>query len=64
MATDTAMKTGIWDRLGDTFTGIVEGILGFIGRLFGSANERAVKAVGYVRPKNAVVHTILPGSIL
>ena len=64
MATDTAMKTGIWDKLGDTFTGFVEGSLGFVGRLFGSANDRAVKAVGYVRPKNATEHTILPGSIL
>ncbi len=64
MATDTAMKTGIWDRLGDSFTGLVEGSLGFVGRLFGSANDRAVKAVGYVRPKNSVVHTILSGSIL
>ena len=64
MATDTAMKTGILDRLGDSFTGLVEGSLGFVGRLFGSANDRAVKAVGYVRPKNSVVHTILSGSIL
>ena len=42
MATDTAMKTGIWDRLGDSFTGLVEGSLGFVGRLFGSANDRAL----------------------
>ncbi len=64
MATDSAMKTGIWDKLGDIFTGLVEGILGFVGRLFGSANDRAVKAIGYVRAKNATVHTILPGSTL
>jgi len=64
MATDIAMKTGILDRLGDAFTGFVEAVLNFVGRLFGSANDRAVKAVGYVRPKNAVEHTILPGSIL
>ncbi len=63
-ATNTAMKTGFLDKLGDAFNGVVEGSLNFVTRLFGTANERAVKAIGYTRPKNAVDHAITPGSVL
>jgi preprotein translocase subunit SecA len=58
------METSIWDKIGDTFNGFVEGSIGFVTRLFGTANDRAVRGVGYVRPKNALTHTVLPGSIL
>jgi preprotein translocase subunit SecA len=64
MATETAMKTGIFERIGDAFNGAIEGSIGFVSRLFGSANERAVKATGYLRPRGAAVHTVIPGSIL
>jgi len=64
MATDTAMKTGIFERLGDALNGAVEGSIGFVSRLFGSANERAVKSTGYLRPRNAAEHTVVPSSIL
>jgi preprotein translocase subunit SecA len=64
MATETAMKTGIFERLGDALNGAVEGSIGFVSRLFGSANDRAVKSTGYIRPRNATTHTVLPGSLL
>jgi preprotein translocase subunit SecA len=68
MATDTAtkpaMKTGILDKIGDAFNGIVEGGLDFVTRLFGTANERAVKSIGYYRSKNATEHTVVAGSVL
>ena len=68
MATDTAnstqMKTGLLERVGDAFNGFVEGSLNFVTRLFGTANDRAVKAIGYSRPKGAVEHVVAPGSVL
>ncbi len=68
MATATAdpanMKTGLLDKVGDAFNGMVENSLNFVTRLFGTANDRTVKLTGYHRPKGAVNHTIIPGSIL
>lgn len=62
--TNTAMKSGFLDKIGDAFNGIVEGSLNFVTRLFGTANDRAVKSIGYSRPKNAVEHVVAPGSVL
>ena len=59
-----AIDATIWDKLGDRFNGFIEGSIGFVSRLFGSANDRAVKATGYHRPKGATQHTIVSGSIL
>jgi preprotein translocase subunit SecA len=59
-----AIDATIWDKIGDTFNGFVEGSIGFVTRLWGSANDRAVKSLGYVRPKGAEAHTVLPGSVL
>jgi preprotein translocase subunit SecA len=69
MATDTASMTntkttGFLERMGDALNGFVEGGLNFVTRLFGTANERAVKAIGYVRPKRATEHTVIPASVL
>ncbi len=64
MPTDTKLEAGIVEKLGDKFNNFIEGSLGFVTRLFGSANERVVKSVGYMRPKAAETHTVLPGSIL
>ena len=58
------MDATVWDKIGDKFNGFVEGSIGFVTRLFGTANDRAVRQVGYVRTKNADTHTIVPGSIL
>jgi preprotein translocase subunit SecA len=58
------MEASIWDKIGDTFNGFIENSIGFVTRLFGSANDRAVKNLGYYRPKGAAVHTALPGSVL
>ena len=59
-----AIDATIWDKIGDRFNGFIEGSIGFVNRLFGSANDRAVKATGYLRPKGATQHTIVPGSRL
>ena len=58
------VESSIWDKLGDGLNSVVEGSLGFVGRMFGSANDRAVKSLGYTRAKSAAQHTVLPGSTL
>ncbi|HET6573212.1 MAG TPA: hypothetical protein VFG68_06395, partial [Fimbriiglobus sp.] len=58
-ASPSAIDATIWDKIGDRFNGFIEGSIGFVSRLFGSANERAVKATGYHRPKGAAQHTIV-----
>ena len=63
-ATAPGVESSFLDKLGDGFNAVIEGSVGFVGRLFGSANDRAVKAVGFVRPKGATTHTVLPGSVL
>src|SRR5262245_18882702 len=65
MPTQTNLEPTLLDRLGDGFNKFIEGSVGFISRLMGgSANDRLVKAMGYVRPKGAETHSVLPGSIL
>ena len=59
-----AAESSVWDRLGDGFNSVIEGSIGFVGRVFGSANDRAVKQLGYLRTKNNDTHTVLPGSVL
>jgi preprotein translocase subunit SecA len=63
-ATQPGMQSSIWDKIGDGFNNFIEGSIGFVTRLFGSANDRAVKNLGYIRPKGAAAHTIVPGSLL
>src|SRR4051794_22052891 len=64
MTTQTKMEAGLLEKIGDTLNSFVEGSIGFVTRLFGSANERTVKSVGYLRPKGADAHTAIPGSLL
>src|SRR5262245_60362425 len=64
MPTDTKLEPGLLEKLGDGFNSFIEGSLGFVTRLFGSANERVVKSVGYVRPKNSESHQVVAGSLL
>lgn len=64
MSTQAKLEPGLLEKLGDKFNGFMEGSFGFITRLFGSANDRMVKSIGYSRAKNADQHTVIPGSIL
>src|SRR5262245_14040037 len=65
MSTEASSKGGsFWDRLGDFFTAIGEGVSRFLTRLFGSSNERYIKALGYVRARDDDAHTVVPGSLL
>src|SRR5262249_4661043 len=65
MSTDSKLDVPWWEKLGDKFTAFTEGIVGFLGRLFGSSNERYVRSLGYLRPRDVhSPHTVVPGSLL
>jgi preprotein translocase subunit SecA len=65
MANDTKMEISFWERLADWFGAFSESIVDFLGRLFGSSNERFVKNIGYLRSRNPeVTHEVAAGSIL
>src|SRR5437868_1003797 len=64
MSTETNLDVGMWEKFTDGLTAVSEGIVGFLGRLFGSSNERLVRSIGYIRPKGSEAHTVAPGSLL
>lgn len=64
MATGSKMEMNFVEKMGDGFTRFTEGLVGFLTRLFGSSNERHIRALGYIRPKYSEEHTIIPGSLL
>jgi len=63
-ATQAGIEANLWEKIGDAFTAMMEGGIGFVNRLFGSANDRTVKNLGFVRPKGSETHTVVPGSLL
>src|SRR5687767_13808852 len=64
MSSETKIDTTLWERFSDGVASISEGDVGFLGRLFGSSNDRLVRSLGYVRPKHAEQHEVAPGSLL
>jgi preprotein translocase subunit SecA len=64
MSTQPKLEAGFLEKLGDKFNGFMEGSFGFVTRLFGSANDRMVKGIGYHRPKGSDAHVVIAGSIL
>src|SRR5262249_19662565 len=61
---DTKVEASLWERFTDGISSIGEGIMNFLGRLFGSSNERLIRSLGYHRPKGAETHNATPGSLL
>ncbi|MCI0379392.1 MAG: hypothetical protein L0215_17415, partial [Gemmataceae bacterium] len=64
MSTETKLEATFWERFTDKLSAFSEGVMGFLGRMFGSSNERMIRSLGYHRPKNAEEHSIVAGSIL
>src|SRR5262249_7331181 len=64
MATETKIETTLWERFTEKVGAITEGVVGFLGRLFGSSNERIIRALGYIRRRQTDAHTVIPGSHL
>ena len=63
MAEETKVETSFWERFTDTLGAWGEGIVNFLGRLFGSSNERYIRSLGYIRAREGE-HTVVPGSLL
>jgi preprotein translocase subunit SecA len=65
MATESKMEISFWEKFTDSLGALSEGIVGFLGRLFGSSNERQITTIGYVRPRSGQdEHSVIPGSLL
>ncbi len=64
MSTETSLDVGLWDRFSDGLSAVSESIVGFLGKLFGSSNERLIRSLGYIRPKGSEGHAVTPGSFL
>src|SRR5438105_13273221 len=64
MSTQTNLDVGIWDKFTDGLSAVSDGIVGFLGKLFGSSNERLIRSLGYIRPRGTEGHTVTPGSFL
>src|SRR5438128_8397688 len=63
MASETHIQTTFLERLLDSLGALVEGIVSFLGRLFGSSNERTIRALGYIRHRDGS-YAVVPGSLL
>src|SRR4051812_15942127 len=63
MNADSQLDVSLWERFSDGMTSVSDGVVGFLGRLFGSSNERMVRSLGYIRSRDGE-HTVAPGSLL
>ena len=68
MSTETNMEAGLWERFTDNLSAMSEGVVNFLGRLFGSSNERVIRRLGIHATTapfgTSEAHVILPGSVL
>lgn len=49
MATESNLEVTWWEKITDSIGAFSEGVVGFIGRVFGSSNERYVRSLGFQR---------------
>ena len=64
MATQANLEAGLWEKITDKLGAFSEGVVGLLGRVFGSSNERIVKSLGYLRPRGSETHAVIPNSVL
>jgi preprotein translocase subunit SecA len=63
MNAESSLEPSAWEKFTDGITAVSEGVVGFLGRLFGSSNERMVRSLGYIRNRDGE-HTIAGNSLL
>jgi len=63
MATQSKFEVSWWEKVTDSVTAFSEGVVGMIGRVFGSSNERVVRSLGFTRGYDGEA-IIAPGSLL
>src|SRR4051812_4184400 len=55
----------LWEKIGDGFNALTEGVSNLLTGIFGSSNERAVKSFGFLRTRDQdPPYRIAAGSIL
>jgi preprotein translocase subunit SecA len=60
-----ADDVSLWEKLGDGFNAVTEGVSNLLTRVFGSSNERAIKSFGFLRVRDQdPPYRIASGSIL
>jgi preprotein translocase subunit SecA len=65
MATDTSMDVSFLEKLSDGMGALSEGVGKLLMGLFGSSNERYIRKLGYIRPKDAQdAPLVVPGGLL
>ncbi len=65
MATETKLEMSFFERIGEFFSGFVEGFTKLLGRLFGSNPDATVRGIGYIAPKKPdQPYVVVPGSVL
>jgi preprotein translocase subunit SecA len=65
MASDTAVGASFLERVGDTFSNLIGGVVGFVSRMIGTSNEGLIKSLGLVRTKDPEKpYHVIPGSLL
>src|SRR5437762_393540 len=65
MATETSVAGSFWDWLTDSLTAFSEWVGKLLTRLLGSANERTIRQIGYLRSTGPnVPYTVVAGSLL
>jgi preprotein translocase subunit SecA len=64
MSSDLNLEATVWERFTDSLGAFTDNVVGVLGRLFGSSNDRLVRSLGYVRARGSEAHTIVPGSLL
>jgi preprotein translocase subunit SecA len=61
----SGLETTFLEKLGEKINAFVEGSVNLIARIMGgSANERIIKGLGYLRNRTDEDHTVVPGSVL
>lgn len=63
MATQTRIEGNFIEKMIDGFGSFMENVVGALGRVFGSSNERFVRSLGFVRYRDGS-SAITPGSLL
>ena len=49
MNAESSLEASPWERFTDGISAVSEGVVGFLGRLFGSSNDRLVRSLGYLQ---------------
>ncbi|HKM54388.1 MAG TPA: preprotein translocase subunit SecA, partial [Isosphaeraceae bacterium] len=65
MTTENTMDVSLLEKIGDGITAFTEKVAEVLTGLLGSSNERTIRRLGYIRPRDPKSkHTVIAGSLL